>query len=554
MENISQRLLSEVAYNLLNKAATRYPRIYLDKLISSLKREECCSSKNTVASIIQNILYAAEDGTSLCQDTGMPTFHIYLNPNISIKENLQTAFEEAAIRATENVPLRKNVIEPFSFFNPGNNIGWGVPLLYFHYSSDPGPMKIRAELKGGGGEIKSSLDWIFTSTENMENAVLAYAINNVLLSKGENCIPGFIGIGVGGCYASEAMFNAKNAVYRDLTERTSGRHSNISDKKIASFEKRIFENINKLGLGPMGNGGKTTTLGVFLERRGTHTAVAPVAVCHQCWALRASEALIQENKVKYITPHLAKEEISALRDEVSQVLSKSEMKGNVYEFSTPIKDEDVLKLNIWDIVYLNGKICTSRDGAHRRMVEYIKEGKRGLIPNEILNHGVIYHCGPIIGKGKDHWIIKAAGPTTSSRFTDDASFLVENGIFNVMVGKGTMGKKTVNALKGRGVYLEAVGGCAVSYKNMITQCNEQWLDLGYPEAVWAFDVSQFGPLIVSIDSKGNSLTENIMEKVYENARAIYKEEGLDPYKRYVQYPQTFAGLSLEEVIEKGKMG
>ena len=66
-------------------------------------------------------------------------------------------------------------------------------------------------------------------------------------------------------------------------------------------------------------------------------------------------------------------------------------------------------------------------------------------------------------------------------------------------------------------------------------------------------MSDFGPLMVGIDSQGNSLVEGVMEEVYENARDIYRNEGLDPYKRYIQYPQTFAGLSLEEVIEKAKL-
>ena len=64
-------------------------------------------------------------------------------------------------------------------------------------------------------------------------------------------------------------------------------------------------------------------------------------------------------------------------------------------------------------------------------------------------------------------------------------------------------------------------------------------------------VKNFGPLVVGIDARGNSLAENVMETVYENARRIYREEGLDPNKRYVQYPQTVAGLSLEELIQKG---
>jgi len=85
---------------------------------------------------------------------------------------------------------------------------------------------------------------------------------------------------------------------------------------------------------------------------------------------------------------------------------------------------------------------------------------------------------------------------------------------------------------------------------MINKNDVKWLDLGYPEAVWIFDVSNFGPLKVGIDSTGNSLEEKLMENVCENAMRIYREEGLDPHKRYIQYPQTFAGLSLEEVIDK----
>lgn len=546
MEMIPEKVISDVAYTLLADAATKYPKNYLGKLFDGLRREQEQGSKGVLVSIIQNILYAAEGSASICQDTGVPTFHVYLNPSISVKGDIRVALTEATIKATEEVPIRRNVIEPFTFENPGNNAGWGVPFVYYHYNSEPGPMKIRAELKGFGGEVKGTCDWVLTSTENMENAVLAYVLNNVLLSKGENCIPGFTGVGVGG-YASEAMFNAKNAVFRELSEESSG-----TDDSLRLIEERIFQCVNRLGLGPMGYGGKTTSLGLYLERRGTHTAVASVAVSHQCWASRASEALISENKIAYITPHVRKEETQALREELVQELSKAGGKGNVYELNTPIKREDLLKLRIWDVVYLNGTICTSRDRAHLKMVDLIKEGKREEIPKEILDHGVIYHCGPVIAKEADRWSINAAGPTTSSRFTDDAAYLTESGVIKVAIGKGTMGGKMVNALKGRGVFLKAVGGCAVTYQKMIQQCNVKWIDLGYPEAVWIFDVKNFGPLIVGIDSKGNSLSEDVMEEVYENARRIYREEGLDPHIRYAQYPQTFAGLSLEEVIEKGR--
>jgi tartrate/fumarate subfamily iron-sulfur-dependent hydro-lyase beta chain len=303
----------------------------------------------------------------------------------------------------------------------------------------------------------------------------------------------------------------------------------------------------------MGIGGNTTALGVYVERRGTHTAVTSVAVTHQCWASRGSEALISENRVDYVTPHLEAEEVPALREKISHILSRSTYRGKVYEFSTPVRPEEIQKLRVGDVVYLNGKICTSRDGAHRRMVENVKAGKRGEIPEEILNYKAIYHCGPVMAKEGEHWCVNAAGPTTSSRFTNDSAFLVENNVFNLIVGKGTMGRKMLEVLKGRGVYLNATGGCAITYQRKIAKTEVKWLELGYPEAVWIFDVDHFGPLIVNIDSEGNSLTENVMDEVYENARDIYRAEGLNPNERYAQYPLTFAGLSLEEVIEKAKV-
>jgi fumarate hydratase class I len=552
METISEKMVSKAAANLLAKAATQYPKNYLEKIIRAFEKEEREAGRSVMASIIENILYGVEGPGCLCQDTGVPVFHVYLNPSVSVNGDIVSAVTEGTIKATEEIPLRQNVVEPFSYVNLGNNTGWGVPFVHFHYWPHLGPMKMRAELKGFGGEIKSSFDWIFNSSRNMENAVLAYVLNSVLLSKGEPCPPSFLGIGVGG-YGVEAAINAKNAVFRELTYKVPGNNPKVYDECINQFEKRILRCINQLGLGPMGIGGNTTTLGVYVERRGTHTAATSVAVTHQCWASRGSEALLFENKVDYITPHLETQEVPALRKKLSQLLSRTRRDGKVYEFNMPVHPQDILKLRVGDVVYLNGKICTSRDGAHRRMVENVKADKREGIPEEILNYKAIYHCGPVIAKEGENWCVNAAGPTTSSRFTNDSAFLVQNDIFNMVIGKGTMGRKMLAALKGKGVYLNATGGCAITYQKKIAKTEVKWLELGYPEAVWIFDVDHFGPLIVNIDSEGNSLSEKVMDEVYENVRNVYRMEGLDPNERYAQYPLTFAGLCLEEVIEKAKM-
>lgn len=548
MEVIHQTTIRDTAFQLLSNTANKYPKLYLKKLLAGLKSERNPSSKSVIISIIENIISAAEGSASLCQDTGVPTFHVFLNSELNVKGDIEAALIEGTERATMEVPIRRNVVEPFTYENPGNNTGWGTPFIYYHYSSKPGPMRLRAELKGFGGEIKATADWVFTSAESMEDAVLVYVLHNVMLSRGEGCIPGFLGVGVGG-YVSEAMVNAKNAVFRELSQEVPPTPKNADDRFIRSLEHRIFRCVNRLGLGPMGGGGNTTTLGVYLERRGTHTAVAPVSVSQQCWASRGSEAAIRGNQVSFLTPHFEKADIPALREEMERKVSQPASEGSIYELSTPIDADKLLKLRIGDVVYLNGTICTSRDGAHRRMVAKVREGNRADIPEEILTHGAIYHCGPVISQEKNGWSIVSAGPTTSSRFTDDAAFLMEQGIIKVAIGKGTMGAPVVNALTGKGVFLTAVGGCAVMYRKMIQSADVKWLDLGYPEAVWIFRVKQFGPLVVSIDAAGQSVSPHVMQTVYENAFNIYAEEGLDPKKRYIQYPQTFAGLSLEEITE-----
>ncbi len=552
MEIITQASIDEAAFNLLSHTATRYPKHFLNKFLDALKSEDNQSSKSVIASIIGNIIAASEGSVSLCQDTGVPTFHVYMNPSVSVKGDIEAALRDATARATLEVPIRRNVVEPFTFANSGDNVGWGTPFVYYHFSPEPGPMRLRAELKGFGGEIKSTADWVFTSTESMADAVLAYVLNNVILSKGEGCIPGFLGIGVGG-YVSEAMTNAKNAVFRELSQASPPVAVSPEDKFARGLEERIFRCVNKLGLGPMGGGGRTTALGVYLDSRGTHTAVAPVCVSQMCWASRGSEALLGGDTVKYITPHFEKEDIPAVREVLDAELSKAGGQGRVYELTTPIDPEQLLKLRVGDVVYLTGTICTSRDGAHRRMVEKVKAGKAEEIPEEILKNGIIFHCGPVISEEKDGWSVVSAGPTTSSRFTTDAAFLTQNGIIKAAIGKGTMGDSMIRALEGGGVYMTAVGGCAVMYQKMIRKVDVKWIDLGFPEAVWIFDVQRFGPLVVGIDSTGNSASRNVMERVYENVRKVYQEEGMDPDKRYIQYPQTFAGLSLGEVIEKAKL-
>lgn len=180
--------------------------------------------------------------------------------------------------------------------------------------------------------------------------------------------------------------------------------------------------------------------------------------------------------------------------------------------STPIKDEDLESLNVGDIVYLTGHIVTCRDVAHRRLIEHKRE-----LPVD-LKGGAIFHAGPIVREKEDgEFEMVSIGPTTSMRMEKfEKEFIEQTGV-KLIVGKGGMGPNTVEGCqKHKAVHAVFPGGCAVLAATMVEEIEgAEWRDLGMPETLWINRVTEFGPLIISIDTKGNN--------VFEQKKAIYNE-------------------------------
>ena len=196
-----------------------------------------------------------------------------------------------------------------------------------------------------------------------------------------------------------------------------------------------------------------------------------------------------------------------------------------YKLKTPISEEDVRKLKVNNVIYVTGTMFTARDSAHKRALEYYKQGKKMPINPQGL---AIFHCGPIVKKENNKWTIVAAGPTTSTRMDLFEDEFIKNYKVRVVIGKGGMGKKTTDAMKKYGaVYGAFTGGAAVlaarAVKNVKTV---EWFDLGMPEALWILEVEEFGPLTVAIDSHGNNLFEEVRKKVEENKPKIYEKLGI----------------------------
>jgi len=196
-----------------------------------------------------------------------------------------------------------------------------------------------------------------------------------------------------------------------------------------------------------------------------------------------------------------------------------------YKLKTPISEDDIRKLKVNDIIYITGTIITARDAAHRRALQFHKEGKKLPVNLQGL---AVFHCGPIVKKEDDKWVVVAAGPTTSTRMDLFEDEFIKDFKVRVVIGKGGMGKKTTEAMKKYGaVYGAFTGGAGVLAAKAVKNVKSvEWYDLGMPEALWILEVKEFGPLTVAIDAHGNNLFEDVQKKVEESRQKIYQKLGV----------------------------
>jgi fumarate hydratase subunit beta len=196
----------------------------------------------------------------------------------------------------------------------------------------------------------------------------------------------------------------------------------------------------------------------------------------------------------------------------------------VYQLRTPISEEQIRKLTVNDTVYLTGTLVTARDEAHKRALDLYKNNEQLPINLDGL---AVFHCGPLVKKENQTWTVVAAGPTTSARMEPLQADFIKDFKVRLVIGKGGMGKKTVDAMKKYGaVYGAFTGGAAILAAKAIKQVKTvYWLDLGMPEALWVLQVEEFGPLTVAIDTHGNNLFEAVQSKAELKKREIYKKLG-----------------------------
>jgi len=289
-----ENVVFNTAYELLKRAATKLPQDVKAALSKAYQKESVETGKVQLRAILDNIDLAERYDMCICQDTGVPLFFVKCGLKSGLCIDMREPLIKATKKATMDIPLRHNVINPLTKENPGTNVGWGMPYVYYDWEPESDYLEITAVTKGFGSEAKSSLVFIVTS-ESMPEAITRCVVDNTLMAMGEPCPPTIVGLGIGGT-GDIAMHLAKKAILR------SPLGSLNPDPAVANLERRVLRSLNRTGLGPMAMGGDTTSLAVHAEICGTHTAVVPLGITYQCWAARYSTARIyRSGKVVYLT-------------------------------------------------------------------------------------------------------------------------------------------------------------------------------------------------------------------------------------------------------------
>ncbi|WP_124727016.1 fumarate hydratase [Staphylospora marina] len=482
---------------------------------AKLREDAGTQAAIALATISDNIRMAEENISPLCQDTGMLTFKIKV-PVGANQIEMTRDIREAVAEATRLGKLRPNSVDSLTGENSGDNLGEGTPIIKFE-QWEKDHIEVRLIMKGGGCENKNIQYSLPCELEGLGRAgrdldgIRKCILHAVWQAQGHGCSAGFIGVGIGGDRTSGYEL-AKEQLFRRVDDTNP-------NPDLAKLEAYIMEKANTLGIGTMGFGGQTTLLGCKIGSMNRLPASFFVSVAYNCWAFRRQGVAI-DPKTGEIRDWLYKEQNEEKAPQTPATDSQGMTGGRTVELTTPLTEEQVRQLKVGDVVILNGLIHTGRDALHKHLMDHDS-------PVD-LNGGVIYHCGPVMLKDKDgKWQVKAAGPTTSIREEPYQADIIKKFGIRAVVGKGGMGKKTLEGLKEHGaVYLNAIGGAAQYYAECISDVEGvHFMEFGIPEAMWHLRVKKFAA-IVTMDAHGNSLHEGVekssLEKLAELKDPVFK--------------------------------
>ena len=258
--------LADATFRAYREAAIHLPLDVLRVIRKAAAAETNPVARCEFANILKNIEEAERLGVPLCQDTGVPVVYLTIPPDVPLTWGLYEGVAEGVRRATREIPLRPNVVDPLTRHNNGDNTGAGMPAIHIQ----PGEsFTVTVLPKGAGAENVSGITMLLPTHQY---GIEGFIVETMLKAEGRPCPPVVLGVGIGSTFDGAAAL-AKEALLLPVDTMTT-------------YEEEICNSVNLLGIGPMGLGGDTTALAVKVKTASCHTASLPVAVNIQCWAHR----------------------------------------------------------------------------------------------------------------------------------------------------------------------------------------------------------------------------------------------------------------------------
>src|SRR5579862_5026615 len=373
--------------------------------------------------IATNIDMAASDEGPIYQDTGMPTFDVHTPIGVN-QIAIKKAIHAAVAEATRRGKLRPNSVDSLTGKNSGDNLGEETPVIHFEQWEED-EIEVKLILKGGGCENKNiqysvpcELDHLGRADRNLEG-VRKCVLHAVWQAQGQGCAPGAVGVCIGSDRA-HGYDLAKMQLFRTLDDVNP-------NPTLAQLEAEIMNEANRLGVGAMGFGGKSSLIGCKSAAANRLPASFFVSVAYDCWAFRRLGIRLDAT-TGAITKWL-------YRDPARPVerMARGEgfpLTGREVVLTPPLNEAQMRALKVGDVVLINGEMFTGRDNVHA----YLMKNP----PPVDLNGAALYHCGPVMLQENGQWTVKAAGPTTSIREEPYQADVIRKYGVRAVIGKGGM--------------------------------------------------------------------------------------------------------------------
>jgi fumarate hydratase subunit alpha len=286
MYKIDRKTIIESVKSMLLESTKSLDKEILDSFEKAKNNETNPLAKSILNQIIENHDIAQSMDIPLCQDTGLVVVLLEIGRELIFDYDIEQAINVGVSQAYIDGYLRKSVVKhPLNRINTLDN----TPAI-IHYDFIPGyKLVIHIAPKGGGSENMSALKML--SPADGKEGIIKFVLETIKNAGGKPCPPIIVGLGIGGNFEKSAIL-AKKAIFRPLNDITE----NLNDRDL---EKELLEEINKLDVGPMGLGGKTTCIGVKINSFPCHIASLPVAINLQCHSARKNEVTLIGNKINH---------------------------------------------------------------------------------------------------------------------------------------------------------------------------------------------------------------------------------------------------------------